>query len=36
MTAQELKWDFLFKRDNIESLKGKTFLDNEIDWFLNQ
>jgi hypothetical protein len=35
MTAQEMKWDFLFKRDNIESLKGKTFLDNEIDWFLN-
>jgi len=35
MTAQELKWDFLFKRDQVEFLKGRTFLDNEIDWFLN-
>ena len=35
MTAQELKWDFLLKRDNVEALKGRTFLDNEIDWFLN-
>lgn len=35
MTAQEMKYDFLFKRDQTESLKGKTFLDNEIDWFLN-
>lgn len=35
MTAQEMKYDFLFKRDQIESLKGKAFLDNEIDWFLN-
>lgn len=35
MTALEMKWDFLLKRDRVQSLKEKTFLDHEIDWFLN-
>ena len=36
MTAQELKYDFLLKKDRIQSLSTSNFNDAEIDWFLNE
>jgi hypothetical protein len=36
MTAQELKYDFLIKKDRIQSLSTSNFNDAEIDWFLNE
>lgn len=36
MTAPELKYDFLLKKDRIQSLSTQNFNDAEIDWFLNE
>lgn len=36
MTAQELKYDFLVKKDRVQSLSTSNFNDAEIDWFINE
>lgn len=36
MTARELKYDFLLKKDRVQSLSTANFNDAEIDWFLNE
>lgn len=36
MTAPELKYDFLLKKDRVQSLSTHYFNDAEIDWFLNE
>ncbi len=36
MTIQEMHYDFRIKKDQVEALMSKAFLDNEIDWLLDQ
>lgn len=36
MTAPELKYDFLLKKDRVQSLQTANFNDAEIDWILNE
>lgn len=36
MTIKEMHYDFRIKKDQVEALNAKAFLDNEIDWLLNQ
>ncbi len=36
MTIKEMHYDFRIKKDQVEALNAKAFLDNEVDWLLNQ